>query len=98
MTADMRPPVDRRVLLVLLSWGVAVLMLAGLLSWWIWSNQRAADRSAAEVRRQQDAAMCAMLDLFTSGPEPVAGPAGDRGRAVLAAMRAYQGTLDCPER
>lgn len=76
--------IPRRVWFILLSWGLAVLMLAGLLSAWIYSNER-----------EQDKAMCSMLDLFMSGPPPVAGPAGDRGRAVLAAMRAYRGTLRC---
>lgn len=69
---------------ILLSWGVAVLALAGMFSWWIWHNDR-----------QQDRAMCRMIDLITVGPAPVPGPAGDRGRAVLAAMRNYQATLHC---
>jgi hypothetical protein len=76
--------IPRRVWFILFSWGLAVLGIAGLLSLWIWHSDR-----------QQDRAMCVMMDLFTSGPPPVAGPAGERGRAVLAAMRAYQATLDC---
>jgi hypothetical protein len=61
-------------------------MLAGLGFFAIWHNQR-----------QQDRAMCVMLRLFTTGPEPVAGPAGDRGRAVLKAMTDYQATLGCED-
>lgn len=76
--------IPRRVWFVLMSWGMAILVLAGLLSFWIWKAQR-----------EQDQAMCTMLDLFTTGPEPVAGPAGDRSREVLAAMRTYRATLNC---
>lgn len=70
---------------ILLSWGVAVLMLAGLYGWWIRDNQL-----------QQDRDMCTMISVFLSGPEPVAGPAGDRSRTVRAAMRSYYERRDCP--
>ncbi len=76
--------IPRRVWFVLMSWGLAVLVLAGLFSLQLWSS-----------KREQDRAMCAMLDIFTAGPEPVAGPAGERGRAVLAAMQVYRETLNC---
>lgn len=95
MTPPERWEIPRRVWLVLLSWGLAVLLLAGLLSFWIWRNERQADAARDAARLQQDRAMCTMMDLIMSGPEPVAGPAGDRGRAVLAAMRAYRATLKC---
>jgi hypothetical protein len=89
--------IPRRVWLILASWGLAVLLLAGLLSFWIWSNDRQASREAAEIQREQDRAMCVMIGLFLSGPEPVPGPAGDRARDVVAAMRTYHGTLHCDE-
>lgn len=76
--------IPRRVWFVLLSWGLSVLVLAGLFSYWVWSNQRTQNR-----------AMCSMIDLITTGPAPVPGPAGDRGRAVLRAMRDYRNTLGC---
>lgn len=88
--------IPRRVWFILLSWGLAGLLVTGLLSWRIWETGREADHKAAEAKTRQDQAMCAMLDLFTSGPPPVAGPAGDRGRVILAAMNAYRATLDCP--
>lgn len=93
--APERWEIPRRVWFILLSWGLAVLVLAGMLSYWIWSNERRASAEREALQRQQDRAMCVMIDLFTTGPEPVKGPAGDRGRAVLAAMRAYQSTLHC---
>src|SRR4051812_10893779 len=95
--APERWEIPRRVWFILLSWGVAVLMLAGLFSFWMWHSQRQAEAQREALRLQQDRAMCTMLDLFTSGPEPVAGPAGDHGRTVLAAMRAYQQALRCDE-
>jgi hypothetical protein len=81
--------------MILASWGLAVLMIAGLLSYWIWSNQRDAERAQERAQLEKDRAMCVMLDLFAAGPAPLNGPAGDRGRAVLAAMAAYQVTLHC---
>lgn len=76
-----------RVWAVLLSWGLAVLILAGLFGWWIRANQL-----------QQDRDMCAMLAVLRGGPEPVAGPAGERSRAVRAAMDAYYAKRGCPPR
>jgi len=87
--------IPRRVWLILLSWGLAVLVLAGLLSFWIWSNEREQDRRSAQLQREQDTAMCVMIDVFLSGPEPMPGPEGERSRAVLAAMEAYRATLRC---
>jgi hypothetical protein len=69
---------------VLVSWGVAVLLLAGLFAWRLQRQQR-----------EQDRAMCVTLDLIVKGPEPVAGPAGERSRAVRAAILAYRATLGC---
>lgn len=70
--------------LVLTSWGLAVILLAGMFSFQLY-----------RVQREKDRAMCTILSLITAGPQPVAGPAGDRGRVVLGAMRAYQATLGC---
>jgi hypothetical protein len=83
--------------MVLLSWGMAVLAISGLLSWWIYSNQQAQAEANAEVQREQDRAMCALVELFTTGPEPVSGPEGDRQRVILQAMRDYQGVLHCED-
>lgn len=69
---------------VLTSWGVAVLLLAGMFSLQLY-----------RVQREKDRAMCTIIALITAGPQPVPGPAGDRGRVVLGAMRAYQATLGC---
>jgi hypothetical protein len=89
---------DRRTIWwVLLSWGLAVLLIAGLLSAWIWKNEREQEAENALVKREQDRALCAVLNLFAQGPEPVPGPSGDRGRAVADAIRYYQGTIGCDD-
>jgi hypothetical protein len=102
VTRDNRPTAEvweipRRVWYILLSWGLAVLVLTGLFSAWIWETGRAADRAAAEAKLQQDRAMCAMISVFLSGPEPVSGPSGDRSRSVRAGMTNYQAVLHCDQ-
>lgn len=87
--------IPKRVWYVLLSWGLAVLMLAGLFSYAIWNAQRHAEQERDALKTQQDRAMCAMISLFLSGPEPVAGPAGERSRAIRAGMQNYQAVLRC---
>lgn len=89
--------IPRRVWFVLLSWGLAVLVLASLLSAWIWRTGQESDRQAAEAKLSQDRAMCAMIGVFLEGPEPVAGAAGDRSRSVRAGMRNYEAALRCDE-
>lgn len=87
--------IPRKVWLVLMSWGMAVVVIATLLSFWIYSNQRKADEQRDRLRLQQDRAMCAMIDVFLGGPEAPAGPTGDRSRAVRTGMLTYQATLQC---
>lgn len=76
---------SRPVWLILLSWGMAVMVISGALSAWIWTNQR-----------QQDRDMCAMTSVFLAGPEPVAGPQGERSRVVRAALEKYRENRHCP--
>lgn len=97
MTPSNQWDIPRRVWLILASWGLAVLVLAGLFSFWTWSNEREQDREQEAARLEQDRAMCVMIGLFVAGPEPVPGPAGDRAREVVGAMRAYQEALRCAE-
>lgn len=85
MRTALAQPLSRPVWQILLSWGLAVLLISGLLSAWVWRNQK-----------QQDRDMCAMTSVFLSGPEPVAGPSGDRSRAVRAALEHYRQNRDCP--
>lgn len=87
--------IPRRVWFILLSWGLAVLLLAGMLSAWIWTGQRHADQERDRLKVQQDRAMCAMIDVFLSGPDPQPGPAGERSRSVRAGMLNYQAVLQC---
>lgn len=86
----------RPVWLVLVSWGLAVLVLSGLFAAWVWKNQTEQDREMRAAQLQQDRDMCAMLGVFLAGPEPVPGPEGDRSRVVRAAMLAYYQRRGCP--
>jgi hypothetical protein len=95
MRRALREPISRPVWQILASWGLAVLLISFLLSAWIWKNEREQDAENREVQREQDQAMCVMIDLFAAGPPPVAGPAGDRGRVILKAMNAYREALRC---
>lgn len=90
MTAHGRPGWYSWIVVVL----VPIMASVGVLIVSLTVNQRSIARETA-ARVSTERAMCAMLELFTTGPPPVAGPAGDRGRAVLAAMRAYRATLRC---
>jgi hypothetical protein len=74
-----------RVWSILLSWGMAVILMATIFSAWVYANQR-----------QQEADMCKMIEVLIAGPTPVPGPEGDRGRAVIAAMTGYYERRDCP--
>lgn len=87
-TPPERWAIPKSVWLILLSWGLAVLVISGILSAWIWTNQIKAERA-------KDRAMCVMIDLITAGPTPPPGSTGDRARAVTGAMVAYRATLHC---
>lgn len=89
--------IPRKVWMILASWGLAVLMIAGLLSFWIWKNEQDQERDERALQLQQDRAMCAIIRVFLSGPEPVPGPEGDRSRSVRKAMTEYRAALHCQE-
>jgi hypothetical protein len=87
--------IPKQVWFILLSWGLAVMVLAGLFSFWTWSNQQERERQNAAAKYEQDRAMCSMTSIFLTGPEPVPGPAGERSRTVRAAMIDYRAVLGC---
>jgi len=97
MRQAIREPISRPVWLILLSWGLAVLVISGLLSAWIYTNQHQQAQENLKVQREQDRAMCAMIQVFTGGPDPVPGPEGDRSRVVVEAMTEYQRVLHCED-
>jgi hypothetical protein len=77
--------------LVLLSWGLAVLLISALLSWRTELNRQEAERDNAEQR----AAMCQLIDRIIGDTPPPGGPAGQRARDIRADMLAYRATLHC---
>jgi hypothetical protein len=97
MRNAIRQPMTRPVWLVLISWGLAVLVIAGLLSAWIYTVQREAAQERDRVQREQDKAMCQLIGVFLGGPEPLPGPEGERSRVVRAGMAHYRDVLRCYE-
>lgn len=95
----MTPPperweIPRKVWLILLSWGLAVLVLAGLFSFWIQHNQQEQARKAAatEARAAEQARVivcglfAAILDAYEESP-----PATAAGRAQVGAwLQVYE--------
>jgi hypothetical protein len=84
--------IPRNVWYVLISWGLAVLLISGLLSWRQELNRREAERDNAEQRE----AMCQLIDRIIGDTPPPEGPNGQRGRDIRADMLAYRATLHCP--
>lgn len=97
MRRAIREPMSRPVWLVLVSWGAAVLMIAGLLSFWIWKNEQNQERDEARLQLEQDRAVCAMIEVFQGPPPPPEGEAGDRSRAILKALNDWARVLHCQE-
>lgn len=93
----MEPKLPRTVYAILLSWGVAVLLLAGLFAFWISTNDREARERDRAIQREQNRAMCQIVQVIITGPTPVAGPDGDRARAVLAGARSFHNSARCAE-
>ena len=89
--------IPRRIWAILLSWGLAVLMIAGLLSFWIWHNEQQQEVREGRLQLEQDRAMCAIVEAVVGGPDPVAGPAGDRARHFRELMTKYRAALHCQE-
>lgn len=87
--------IPRRVWLVLMSWGLALFVSFGLLSYWIWHAQREAEQERDALRARQDRAMCVILDLSSARAQGV--KLTPDQAAVLKAMNDYRATLTgCP--
>ncbi len=89
--------IPRPIWMVLASWGLAVLSVAGLLSYWIWHNEQEQEKDEAVLQLQQDRAVCGIIRAITDGPAPLPGPEGNRARSILEAMRAWDAALHCSE-
>lgn len=84
--------IPRTVWYVLITWGLAVVILAGLFSLWQYQDQQAAREQAREERSK----MCQLIDTIIGDTPPPEGPAGERARQVRRDLLAYQASLHCP--
>jgi hypothetical protein len=89
--------IPRNVWIVLMTWGLALILITGGLSLWITKNAEKAERDRLEAKRTQDRDMCLTLDLFWAGPPPPPGPTGDWRRTVLAQIERQQDNLKCDQ-
>lgn len=94
---EVRWVIPRQVWIVLVSWGLALILMSGLLALWITRNAEQAERERAEAKAIQDRDMCVTLDLFWAGPPPPPGPTGDWRRTVLAQIERQQANLKCDD-
>lgn len=96
-----RPPLDGRVIAILASWGVAVLVLAGLLSWAMWRSQQQQDQRLAEAeqraRAQSLAVVCAaFISQDEALNDPDSPPLSERAKRNAASWHALRVRF-CPE-
>lgn len=87
----------RTVYAILVSWGVAVLVLAGLFAFWIDRGQDQARERDQAIQRDQNRAMCQIVEVIITGPTPPPGEAGERARAVVAGARSFHNSARCSE-
>jgi hypothetical protein len=87
----------RTVYAVLISWGVAVLLLAGLFAFWIDRNNDLARERDHAIQLQQTRYMCQIVGVIVSGPAPPPGPEGERGRMVVAGAKGFYDAARCAE-
>lgn len=91
---EVRWDIPKNVWVVLVGWGLAVLILAGLFSLRMEMNQR----SARERDAEQDRAMCELVTSIQGGPSPPPGPAGDRARDIITKIdRVRKATCEGPQ-
>lgn len=86
-----------RIWAILLSWGLAVLGIAGLLSFWIWHNEQEQEVREGQLQLEQDRAMCAIVGAFVNAPTPPPGPEADRAEHFRDLMTKYRNALHCQE-
>lgn len=84
--------IPRNVWYVLVTWGLAVVVLAGLFSFWQYRQQH----DAHEQAREERAAMCKLISTIIGDTPPPEGPSGERARQVRRDLLAYRTSLHCP--
>lgn len=85
MRRTLREPISRPAWQILVSFGLAILMISGLLFYALWYNDRQVNQD-----------LCDLVSVFATGPEPVDGPNGERSRFVREAMDRFRDRRACP--
>lgn len=94
----MTAPVQRRIaqrlppglFSALMSMVVGIAAVFALGAWWT-------DKRFADLEREQNRELCGVLSVITTGPEPPAGPSGDRARIVRDGLIRWRAALNCPD-
>lgn len=77
--------IPTQVWVVLFSWGMALLVLAGVFAYWTWSNDI-----------DQDREMCRLTKALISSEEPTGSSPGEvRSRDNRAAIREWRTSVRC---
>lgn len=98
MTAPKRPTAEvwsipRRVWFVLMSWGLAILLIIGLFALWAWRVDKQQDHEQDDKR---DEAMCVMTEAFLKAPDATGqNEAAERARITREALRQYRAAIGC---
>lgn len=74
--------------LAVLAIGVVAVFALG--AWWT-------DRRFAHLEREQNRELCGVLRIIVTGPEPPAGPDGERARQVRDGLVRWRADLGCRE-
>lgn len=75
---------------MLISFGLGVAAMFALGLFWTDSRFRA-------LEAEQNRELCGVLMIIVTGPEPPAGPEGDRARAVRDGLIRWRAALGCGE-
>jgi hypothetical protein len=84
MRRTLREPISRPAWQVLLSFGLVMLTMFGLMFFALWLNQEQFNRD-----------VCDLSSIFVTGPQPQDGPTGERSRFVRRGVDLFRERRDC---
>lgn len=84
MRRTLREPISRPAWQVLISFGLVMLTMFGLMFFGLWRSQQSANED-----------LCDLVSVFVTGPQPAEGAAGERSRFVRESMDRFRERRDC---